>query len=157
MKEAKRKPSRLQCVFLFVLVILLLIWEIGFKVSLFHLGGFQQSKIKKINIMLECSAENADYSGSATITDKKEIGKVIHVLKRTKAYRGPYSENNLPGESPSAIIKFYDSANDSVEKSSIYIYYDIAVSDAGEYYKVKMASAHKRIADLCGTYGECYP
>ena len=63
----------------------------------------------------------------------------------------------MPGDSPSAIIAFYGSANDSVEKSSVYIYYDIAVSDAGKYYRVKMASAHKRIADLCETYGECYP
>ena len=152
-EEKKISDRRGVVIFVVVCVIIFLIWELGITVPLFRLGGFRESEVKKIDLMIESSAENADYSDGATITDKKAIKKVIHSLNRMKAYRGFYSVDDLPGQSPSAIITLYDSVDDS-DGRSIHIYYDLLLSDGGNYYGVSMESTHRRLAELCETYGE---
>lgn len=152
-EERTEKHWRGAMIFGVVCVIVFLIWELGVTVPLFYLGGFRESEVKKIHLMLEYSGEDAEYSDEATITNEKAIKKVIHSLNRTKAYRGFYSVDDLPGHSPSAIITLYDSVDDS-DGRNIYIYYDLVLSDAGNYYGLRMESAHRRLADLCETYGQ---
>ena len=129
-EERTEKHWRGAMIFGVVCVIVFLIWELGVTVPLFYLGGFRESEVKKIHLMLEYSGED-----------------------RTKAYRGFYSVDDLPGHSPSAIITLYDSVDDS-DGRNIYIYYDLVLSDAGNYYGLRMESAHRRLADLCETYGQ---
>lgn len=133
-----------------VLFCIILFYEICIVFSPFHLKG---NNIYKIGLSIEYSAEDQWISGHALVEDKNDIKQTVKILNKIKAYRGFYSIDDLPGESPSARVTIYESETDLIG-TTIMMYYDIIVSSDGKYYKINI-SEHNKIRNLCEKYGEC--
>lgn len=133
-----------------VLICIILFYKICIVFSPFHL---RENNIYKIGLSIEYSAENQWISGHAIVENKNDIKEAVQILNKIKAYRGFYSIDDLPGESPSARVTVYKSETDLIG-TTIMIYYDIIATSDGKYYKIDL-SEHNKISDLCKKYGEC--
>lgn len=148
MEREGRKPSSMRkkvCVGM-VLVALLLVYELGVKVSPFW---FDEKEVYAVSIGLHWNGGE----GELYVTGREEVRDVVRTLRRIRGWRGRYSTDNLSGDSPSAMIAIYRSKDDA-EGEVCYMIDDIAVPEADTYYKIRYEAEHKRLERLCKKYGE---
>lgn len=107
--------------------------------------------ISSLSIGIECSAEEISMSDGTVITDSQEIREAVTRLNRLKVKRGWYSEEDLPGQSPSAWITAWDGPR---QVCSINIYYGIMLMwEEGKYYGFPIEE-HGTLETLCQQYGQ---
>lgn len=131
-----------------LLILVLLLYTQVYWTTPIHLNA---DNISSLSIGIECSAEEFSASDGTVITDPQEIREAVAVLNRLKVKRGRYSEDDLPGQSPSAWITAWDG---SKEVCSINVYYGVMMMwEEGKYYGFPMEE-HGTLENLCQQYGQ---
>ena len=129
-----------------VLIALLLVYELGIKVSPLC---FDAEETYAVHIGLQYTGG----IGEANITDRDGVREAVRTLNSIRAWRGNYSVYDLSGDSPSAMITVYESKNDTIGYD-FHIIDDIIVPEADTFYKINYKKVHKKLAELCKKYGE---
>lgn len=105
--------------------------------------------VHKIFIAVNLVSSQKDIHCSSTITEEKEIERVIEELEEIKAWRGDYSVEDIGERSPSAWVNFYDVEGNIVDQFQIN--YDILLYDS-KFYLVS-PSVHDKLKEICEKYG----
>ncbi len=115
--------------------------------------SFDAYDVGKIRIRLDCflpfTSEWID--GEATITEREDIGDVVHKINHLPMRQKEFKEEYISGEALGATVTLYDKQGKEIE--SIVIYDDF-IHYQEKDYKVYFLT-YKKIQALCEKYGEC--
>ncbi|MCH5267823.1 MAG: hypothetical protein J1E62_05700 [Lachnospiraceae bacterium] len=134
MKKIREKLTKKKIIGILVCIVLFLAYEFGLKAAPFDYDTKEVESITVLTVLKE--------PGLAVIKEKKDIRRVMRILKSIDAYRGPYSVYDLAGDTPDAEVTIH-LVDDYGYGHNIRFSGGILVDDEGNFYKVRMSELKK--------------